>query len=36
MNGVENVLIESMRYNVVERYSRETDPKLIDETVKNK
>ena len=29
MNGVASVLIESKRYNVV-RYSKKTDPKLID------
>ena len=33
MNGVESVLIESLRYNVD---TKETDLKLIDKTLKNK
>ena len=36
MDKITNVYIESVKYGVLERHSKECDPKLVDATVKNK
>ena len=35
MDKITNVYIESVKYGVLERHSKECDPKLVDTTVKN-
>ena len=36
MDKITNVYIESVKYSVLERHSKECDPKLVDATVKKK
>ena len=36
MDKITNVYIESVEYGVLERHSKECDPKLVSATVKNK